>query len=142
MRQLLLGSVLLCAIAGGAEARSERNTGYTFEQAWPTAVRHLRVDEGFKIVDKDQDTGYVVFELKDDGKIFAGALEVVEHDEDGRKVVKLVLTITDRPDYMEAQVLDRMLQKMRQEHGDPPRPTPPKKKTPDKPAPDKPKKSA
>lgn len=144
MRQLLLGSVLLCAMGGGAEARSERNTGYTFEQAWPTAVRHLRVDEGFKIVDKDQDTGYVVFELKDDGKIFAGALEVVQHEEDGRKVVKLVLTINDRPDYMEAQVLDRMLQKLRQEHGDPPRPQPPSKKkpVPEKPAPAKPKKPA
>jgi hypothetical protein len=130
MRHLILAASLLCAAASAAEARSERNTGYTFEQAWPTAVRHLRVDEGFKIVDKDQDTGYVVFELEDDGKVFSGALEVVQHEEDGRKVVKLVLTITDRPDYMEAQVLDRMLQKLRMEHGDPPRPQPPAKKKP------------
>lgn len=141
MRLLLLGSVLLCAVAGGAEARTERRTGYTFEQAWPTAVRHLRVDEGFKIVDKDQDTGYVVFELRDDGKVFAGALEVVQHEEEGRKVVKLVLTINDRPDYMEAQVLERMLMKLRQEHGDPPQP-PKKKPAPEKPAPAKPKKPA
>ena len=78
-----------------------------------------------------------MFELKDDGKVFAGALEVVQHSEDGRKVVKLVLTISDRPDYMEAQVLERMLAKLRQEHGDPPPPPPPAKK---KPAPEKPKK--
>jgi DNA-binding transcriptional ArsR family regulator len=142
MRHLILAVSLLCAAASAAGARTERKTGYTYEQAWPTAVRHLRVDEGFKIVDKDQDTGYVVFELKDDGKVFAGALEVVEHEEHGRKVVKLVMTITDRPDYMEAQVLDRMLMKLRQEHGDPPRPTPPSKKkpAPEKPAPAKPKK--
>ena len=141
MRELLLCGVLLCATAGGAEARTERNTGYTFEQAWPTAVRHLRVDEGFKIVDKDADTGYVVFELRDEGKIYAGALEVVQHTEDGRKVVMLVLTINDRPDYMEAQVLERMLTKLRQEHGDPPQP-PKKKPAPEKPAPTKPKKPA
>ena len=142
MRHLVLAASLLCAAASAAEARTERGTGYTFEQAWPTAVRHLRVDEGFKIVDKDADTGYVVFELVDDGKVFAGALEVVQHTEGGRKVVKLVMTITDRPDYMEAQVLDRMLLKMRQEHGDPPRPPPPSKKkpAPEKPAPGKPKK--
>lgn len=139
LRELLLCPMVLCAVAGAASARTERGTAYTFEQVWPTAVRHLRVDEGFKIVDKDAETGYVVFELTDDGKVFAGALEVVQHVDGGRKVVKLVLTITDRPDYMEAQVLDRMLGKLRQEHGDPPRPSPqpPAKK---KPAPEKPKK--
>lgn len=141
MRELLLVAILLCAAASAVSARTERGTGYTFDQVWPTAVRHLRVDEGFKIVDKDAETGYVVFELRDDGKVFAGALEVVQHTEGGRKVVKLVMTITDRPDYMEAQVLDRMLAKLRQEHGDPPRPEPqpPGKK---KPAPEKPKKPA
>ena len=57
MRELLLVAAVLGAAAVPAAARTERRTGYTFEQAWPTAVRHLRVDEGFKIVDKDAETG-------------------------------------------------------------------------------------
>ena len=125
--------VVACGVAvtlpATAAARTERETQYTYEQVWPTAVRHLRVDEGFTIVDKDPDAGYVVFEMKDDGKVFAGALEFVLHVEDGRKVVRLVLTITDRPDYMEASVLERLLSKLRQEHGDPPPPV--KKKKPE-----------
>ena len=135
MRDLLLCAtavvVAMVVAPGVAAGKTDRETQYTFDQVWPTAVRHLRVDEGYKIVDKDADTGYVVFELKDDGKVYSGALEVVQHDENGRKVVKLVLTITDRPDYMEAQVLERMLRKLREEHGDPPPPPapPPKKKT-------------
>ena len=123
----------LVAGAGAAAAKSERSASYPFEQAWPTAVRHLRVDEGFTIVEKDADVGYVVFEVKEDGKAFSGTLEVVrQKDQAGRPAVRLVLRIGDRPAYMEAGVLDRMLDKLRKEHGHPPappeQPRPPRKK--------------
>jgi len=132
MREL---AAVVCASAAlllpaGAAAKTEREVGYTFEQAWPTAVRHLRVDEGFTITEKDEDVGYVVFKLEDDGRVFAGALELVRTERSGRKTIRLVLTIEDRPDYMEASVLDRMEQKLRHEHGDPP--PPPEKKPPRK----------
>ncbi len=123
----------LVAGAGAAAAKTERSASYSFEQVWPTAVRHLRVDEGFTIVEKDPDVGYVVFEVKEEGKAFSGTLEVVrQKDQAGRPAVRLVLRIGDRPAYMEAGVLDRMLDKLRKEHGDPPappeQPRPPKKK--------------
>lgn len=124
--RVALAAVAIAALAGRAEAKTERTAGYTFEQAWPTAVRHLRVDEGFTIVEKDADTGYVMFQVKEDGKVFAGALEVLRHkDASGRQAVRLVLRISDRPAYMEAGVLDRMLVKLREEHGDPPPASPP-----------------
>jgi hypothetical protein len=129
MRDLARAAVLASAAAtvlagpGAAEAKTERNVSYSFEQAWPTAVRHLRVEEGFTIVEKDPETGYVVFEVREEGKVFSGALEVVRtKDTAGRASVRLVLRIGERPAYMEAGVLDRMLDKMRQEHGDPPPP--------------------
>lgn len=128
--------VLLAALvagAGSAAAKTERSASYSFEQVWPTAVRHLRVDEGFTIVEKDPDTGYVVFEVKEEGKAFSGTLELVrQKDQAGRPAVRLVLSIGDRPAYMEAGVLDRMLDKLRKEHGAPPappeQPRPPRKK--------------
>ena len=120
------------AAGGAAHAKTERTTTYTFEQVWSTAVRHLRVDEGFTIVEKDADNGYVMFEVKDDGKVFTGALEVVKQkDSSGRPAVRLVLRIGNRPAYMEAGVLDRMMTKLHEEHGDPP-PAPPAEKPPAK----------
>ncbi|HWM87124.1 MAG TPA: hypothetical protein VNO33_14830, partial [Kofleriaceae bacterium] len=113
--------LVLAAGGGAAEAKTERTALYSFEQVWPTAVRHLRVEEGFTIVEKDVDVGYVVFEVKEEGKTFAGALELVRQKEaSGRSSVRLVLRIGERPAYMEAGVLDRLLTKLRQEHGDPP----------------------
>ncbi|HKE14766.1 MAG TPA: hypothetical protein VKB80_07890 [Kofleriaceae bacterium] len=109
--------------AGAAAAKTERSATYSFEQAWPTALRHLRVDEGFTIVEKDAEAGYIVFEVKEEGKSFSGTLEVVrQKDRAGRAAVRLVLRIGDRPAYMEAGVLDRMLEKLRQEYGEPPPP--------------------
>ena len=121
LRSLTLAAALLAALTTTASAKTERTARYTFDQVWPTAVRHLRVDEGFTIVEKDPDVGYVVFQVKDEGKVFSGALEVMRHkDSSGRAAVRLVLRIGDRPAYMEAGVLDRMLAKLREEHGDPP----------------------
>jgi hypothetical protein len=134
---MLVLLAVLVAGAGTAAAKTERSASYSFEQVWPTAVRHLRVDEGFTIVEKDPDTGYVVFEVKEEGKNFSGTLELVRHkDQAGRAAVRLVLRIGDRPAYMEAGVLDRMLEKLRKEYGEPPdppeqpRPPPKKKKEP------------
>jgi hypothetical protein len=128
---------VLAAGAGAAAAKTERSVSYSFEQVWPTAVRHLRVDEGFTIVEKDADVGYVVFEVKEEGKSFSGTLEVVrQKDQAGRPAVRLVLRIGDRPAYMEAGVLDRMLDKLRKEYGEPPAPpeqAPPPKATPKEP---------
>lgn len=125
--------MLVCA---AAEAKTERTVVYTFEQVWSTAIRHLRVEEGFTIVEKDPDIGYVMFEVREEKKVFSGALELVRQKEDGRAAVRLVLRIGDRPAYMEAGVLDRMLNKLRQEHGEPlpPPEQPPAKKKPKEPA--------
>ena len=123
---LVAGGLALAGAPRAAAARTERTTYYRFTQVWPTAVRAIRVDEGYTITEKDEDTGYVLFQVKDDGKVFAGSLEVVrEKDEHGRPSVRLILTIADRPAYMEGGILDRMLAKLEHEQGDPPPPAPP-----------------
>jgi hypothetical protein len=132
-----LAGLVASALATSAAAKTERTTTYSFEQVWPTAVRHLRVEEGFTIVEKDADVGYVMFEVREEGKVFSGALEVVKQkDSSGRPSVRLVLRIGERPAYMEAGVLDRLMTKLHDEHGDPP---PPPEKPPDKAKPKAPK---
>jgi hypothetical protein len=139
MRASLLAAgfaaAVLVAAPHPAAARAERMISHAYERVWPTAVRFLRVDEGLTLVDKDADAGYVVFELVDKGKTFRGALELVAiTDPEGRRAVRLVVTIDGRPEYTESGMLDRLLQKLRNEHGDPapaPPPAPPDTAKPD-----------
>jgi hypothetical protein len=134
MRWLLASVVALASLAAigqigqivpTASARSEKALAYPREQAWPAAVRFLAVDERLKLVDKDADAGYVLFELRDEGKLFRGSLEVVAIASEGRPLVRFVLTIEDRPSWLEIAMLRRLERKLRVELGSPaPAPSP------------------
>jgi hypothetical protein len=128
----------LAGLAGPAAARSEKTLAYPRDQAWPAAVRFLAVDERLKIVGKDAEAGYVLFELPDEGKVFRGALEVIATAEGGRPVVRFVLTIEDRPSWLEVAMLRRLERKLRAELGSPappPAPKDPPRAPPSPPAP-------
>jgi hypothetical protein len=92
------------------------------------------VDEHLKITEKDADAGYVTFELRDDGKTFRGALEVMTVVRDGRTLVRFVLQIADRPSWIELAMLTRLETKLRAELGSP-SPGPAKEPAKDKDAP-------
>ena len=115
-------------------ARAEKTLAYTRDAAWPAAVRFIRVDEGLKILEKDGDAGYVLFEIKEEGKTFRGSLEVMTVVVDGRTLVKFVMQIDERPSWVEVAMLTRLERKLRSELGTP-APPPSKKPKPD----DKPK---
>lgn len=135
----LLASVLLLATAAPAAARSEKTLAYPPAAVWPTAVRFLRVDERVKIIEKDAEAGYVLFELRDEGKLYRGSLEVLTVQVDGRTVVRFVMQLEDRPSWMEIAMLTRLERKLRAELGAPapaptkPRPEPPKANDPPRP---------
>jgi hypothetical protein len=121
----------LAVLAPPAWARSEKILAYPRDQAWPTAVRFLAVDAHVKITEKDADAGYLMFELRDDGKIFRGSLEIMTVTRDGRSQVRFVLQIADRPSWLELAMLARLEDKLRAELGSPqppPSPPPPPKK--------------
>lgn len=127
----IAGLVLVLATSVGW-ARTEKTLGYSREAAWPAAVRFIRVDERLKILEKDADAGYVLFELKEEGKTFRGSLEVMTVVVDNRSVVRFVMQIEDRPSWIEVAMLQRLERKLRAELGSPaPPPTkqPPKAET-------------
>lgn len=135
----LLATVLVIALAAPAFARSEKTVAYQRDQVWPTVVRFLAVDEHVKVIEKDADAGYVLFDLTDDGKVFRGSLEIMTVVKDRRTSVKVVIQIEDRPSWQEVAMLTRLERKLRAELGSP---APPPAKDPPKdkePAPDKPK---
>ena len=61
MRRLLF-ALVLCA-ATPVYARSQKTLAYPHAESYSTAVRFIRVDEGLKVIEKDGDAGYVLFEL-------------------------------------------------------------------------------
>jgi hypothetical protein len=117
MKRLALIAVL--ALASPAWARSEKTLAYPRDQVWPTAVRFLVVDEHVKVTEKDPDAGFVTFELRDDGKTFRGALEVMTVVREGRTLVRFVLQLEDRPSWLEIAMLTRLETKLRAELGMP-----------------------
>jgi hypothetical protein len=138
MRRVLLALALL---TGTAYARSEKMLAYERDPAWATSVRFLRVDAKLKLVEKDSEAGYVIFEYVEDKKTFRGSLELFEVVRDGRKLVRFIVTIEDRPQWVEIALLTKLESKLRAELGSPaPAPSqrePPKKDAP--PAKDAPK---
>jgi hypothetical protein len=121
-----------------AEARSEKTLGYQRDVAWPAAVRFIRVDAHLKVIEKDAEAGYLLFELKEDKKTFRGSLEVIEVVRDGHHQVRFVMQIEDRPEWLELEYLNQLEYKLRAELGAPaPSPTP--KKPADEPKKDEPK---
>lgn len=130
---LAVAIAVTAGIASPASARSDKTFAYPRDQVWPTAVRFLVVDERVKVTEKDAEAGYVLFELRDDGKLFRGSLEVMTVVRDGRTLVRFVLQIEDRPSWLEIAMLARLETKLRAELGSPSPPPSPK------PAPDAPK---
>lgn len=126
LARIVLALALAAVASGAAAAKSDKTVVYPAEKVFATAVRFLRVDEGVKILEKDADAGYVMFELKQDGKTFPGALELVATENAGRPAVRLMLRIEDRPSYVETAMLERLERKLRAELGSEPPPVPPK----------------
>ncbi|HTJ42460.1 MAG TPA: hypothetical protein VL463_10225 [Kofleriaceae bacterium] len=133
MKALLVVGFL--AISAPAFARSEKTEPFEPAEVFPIAVRFLRIDAGVKIVEKDADDGYVLFDLTEDKHTFRGSLELVKTEENGRVSVRIVIKIEDRPEYVEQMYLDKLDVKIRAELGHPKAPPPPKKKPDEEPGP-------
>ena len=141
MLRCLVLALVLALSSSTAFARSEKTLAYQRDAAWAASVRFIRVDEQLKIIEKDAEAGYVLFELKEEGKTFRGSLEVMTVVVEGRTLVKFVVQVEDRPTWTEIAMLKRLEHKLRVELGAPA--PPPSKKPGDKPKPDdKPKEDA
>ena len=112
-------SALQFAAPTQAIARTERSFGYSAASVFGTAVRFLRVNEGVKVIEKDADAGYILFELVDGKRSFRGSIEVLAVEKDGRNMVRFVIQIADQPSYIEMAMMERLERKLRDELGMP-----------------------
>jgi hypothetical protein len=113
---LALGVLLLCLPAG---ARVEAESGYSKAQTYSGALRYLRVDLGYEVLEKDPDAAYLVFRYLPPGQPKGGStgtLEVVDRGDGVRVFVRL----PSMPEYHEVVLRDGLMKKLRDEYGAPP----------------------
>ena len=104
--------------APDANASVAYRSPYTFEQTFGSGLRLLRVDLGFKILEKDRDLGYIMFEYtspESGKKTYNGSMEVV----DAKDGVHVAVQIPDMPQYHESMIVEQLQKKLVSEHGQP-----------------------
>lgn len=119
----MFGTCLLMSLAalvesGSAEARVEAELGYTKAQTYSAALRYLRTELGFEVLEKDPDAAYLIFryEPKGQSRPSNGTLEIIET----RDKVKLFVQLPELPEYHERVLRDGLVKKLRDEYGAPP----------------------
>jgi hypothetical protein len=134
----LAGAALSLLVAGGAEARSEAEARYSKAQTFSAALRYLRVDLDYEVVEKDPEAAYLIFKYAPPGQRQSsnGTMEIVASEDRVRIYVKL----PKMPEYHERVLRDGLLRKLREEYGEPPsqrpKPAPPEDRPPGDAGPD------
>lgn len=137
------GAVLSCLVALAglstlavpsiADAKASVDSPYGFERTWNSAIRLVRVDMGFKLTEKDEANGYILFEYRSTeggSKATHGSVEIVR-PRDASEPVHVMVQLPEMPHYHEQVLIDALVKKLRAEYGEPPskpRPSPPRKR--------------
>lgn len=117
---------------------NRRILSYPIEQVWPTAIRYLRIDRGFKVTDRDEEAGYMLFEFPvEGGRTGNGSVEMfATEDASGRPSVSIAVNTGAGPVHLPSSILDGIAAKVRAERGQPvapPKQDPPPPKDKDRP---------
>jgi hypothetical protein len=118
--------------APGADAKSAYESPYGYDRTWNAALRFVRVDNGWKVTEKDDQSGYLLFEYTspESAKATPGSLELVRGPGRGA-TVNVLAQLPQMPRYHEQVLLDSLAAKMRREYGDPPSRRSPEEGLPD-----------
>lgn len=125
---VLLGVVCGVAVATAivmtgpeASARSAYESTYGYDRTWNATLRLVRVDLGFKITEKDETTGYIMFDYKspESHNASPGSIEFI-HSKDPQAPVRVVVQLAQMPRYHEQVLVDELVKKLHTEYGDPP----------------------
>jgi hypothetical protein len=131
LRSVLAAGVLLAALLlqVTATARVGGESEYSKAETYSGALRYLRVDLGYEVVERDPDAAYLIFRYDLPGQKKAsttGTVEVIEAE--GH--VKVFVQIPTMPEYHERVLRDGLVRKLREEYGTPPKRSPPPEKKP------------
>lgn len=114
----------------GTRLSQSRVLPYPVDHVWGASIRYLRVDRDYAIVDRDEETGYIVFEIPLHGEAKGhGALEAFStKDASGRVSTQVQISTEAGPTHLPHTLLDGIAKKVRAERGQAPTaPRPPAK---------------
>jgi hypothetical protein len=104
-----------------ADARVDGGSTYSKAQTYSGALRYVRVDLGYEVVEKDPDAAYLIFKYTAPGgsknSAVTGTLEVIEASGGG---TRLFVNLPRMPEYYERVFRDGLLKKLKDEYGAPP----------------------
>jgi hypothetical protein len=116
-----LAALLVMSTVAVADARVDGTSGYSKAQTYSGALRYLRVDLGYEVVEKDPDAAYLIFKYAapggGKGNAVTGTLEVIEAGGGG---VRLFVNLPRMPEYYERVFRDGLMKKLKDEYGAPP----------------------
>jgi hypothetical protein len=121
-RRLCVASASLLAIALTvvAHGKAAASSPYTLPQTFGAALRLLRVDLRLEVTEKDESAAYLLFRYptsEDPKRLVEGAIEIIGLEQDVRVVVK----IPALPEAHERLLRDRLVKKLREDYGEPPK---------------------
>ena len=137
------------AFAASTRLSHARVLPYPMEQVWPTALRYLRVDRGYTLVDRDAEAGYVLFDFpagpigdgsastggEEEIRVGRGSLELLATvDASGRPSVKVQVSTDAGPTHLPHAIAEGLAAKLKSERGQP-APPPPRAPGPKRPSP-------
>ncbi|MBN2801860.1 MAG: hypothetical protein JXR91_02080 [Deltaproteobacteria bacterium] len=108
------------SISSNSQAGTVKELTYSESIIWRAAVRFIRVDSGYNILEKDKDSGYLLFEYKDGDMICNASFEIIPVNIDNKKIVRLQITVSGQPSYIESLLFTKLQRKLRHEYGFPP----------------------
>lgn len=114
----------------GTRLSQSRVLPYPVDHVWGASIRYLRVDRDYAIVDRDKETGYIVFEIPLGGDAKGrGALEAFStKDPSGRVSTQIQVSTEAGPTHLPHTLLEGIAKKVRAERGQAPTaPRPPAK---------------
>jgi hypothetical protein len=116
----LLGPAIALFVASGAEARSEAEARSSKAQSFSAALRNLRVDLDYEVLEKDAEAAYLIFKYDVPGQrqSSTGTMEIVA----GEDRVRIYVKLPKMPEYHERVLRDGLMRKLREEYGEPPPP--------------------
>ncbi len=120
---MIAGALTLAPVAlitRSADAKSGYESPYSYSQTWNAALRLVVVDMAYKVTEKDNASGYILFEYKSvesGGKVSPGSIEMIR-SADGDPI-HVVAQLPAMPRYHEQVLLDALARKLHDEYGDP-----------------------
>ena len=119
MKKLIIWPALICTLLTTTvvQASITRELTYSESTVWRCAVRFIRVDKGFQLIEKDKETGYLLFEYTDSGRTSNGSLEVLRVVKNNREYVRVQMNLHGQPKYVESLLFKKLETKLKNEYG-------------------------